>query len=212
MIRSTEKFLGCLLMAAVAGCSGQTSSSSALLADYPNTDRGPALHVNKPVVSVDASGADVTGPASPGGQAEDAQSMRVAQRSNESGRGQSTQPRSRIICRLLEMLGEVKDEGTPEERKLIREILLKADEELYKSLGENARKKILEANKKPPVLKIRRRRTMGDQPRATTPDLNRDNVKQREFPSDRPEQVIPPAVKPGEKPDALDDVFDSDGV
>jgi hypothetical protein len=58
--------------------------------------------------------------------------------------------KSRIVRALLEWLDENEEDGADEERELIRDTLLEADDELHRSLGDNLKDKIQRANRKPP--------------------------------------------------------------
>ena len=76
-----------------------------------------------------------------------------------------------IVAALLKTLEELPDEGTADERALIRQVLLDSDEELSKSLGASARRKILQANKRRPAPKVRphrRRHTKHKRPDQST--------------------------------------------
>lgn len=63
--------------------------------------------------------------------------------------------KSPFIRKLLGLV-EQAEGGTSEERRLVRRVLMDADEDLRKSLGNNLRQKILDANNRPAEIRIGR--------------------------------------------------------
>jgi len=91
----------------------------------------------------------------------------------------SEEPKSRIVRALLDMLDEMDDEGTSEERRLIRRTLLDADEELHDSLGDNLEQKIRRANRKKKAFDVRRNRHSAKvKPKVQEPDAKQPDAKQ----------------------------------
>ena len=73
----------------------------------------------------------------------------------EAGGAGAQEVKTPIVAALLKTLEELPDEGTADEHALIRQVLLESDEELSKSLGASAHRKILHANKSRPAPKVR---------------------------------------------------------
>ena len=66
---------------------------------------------------------------------------RVTSSAREPGTERPTsrdEVKSRIVGALLDLLDEINTDGSDEERKLIKEILFEADDELSRSLGKNS--------------------------------------------------------------------------
>jgi len=87
--------------------------------------------------------------------------------------------RSPITKALDQWLGEHKDDGTSEERKLIRKTLRERDEELSRSLGkENLMRQIWRANTKPRIPCVRHPKEERDRKKAINQTLKQDRERQ----------------------------------
>jgi len=107
------------------------------------------------LVKLDPLGADETP-----GAANAANDVRVEQAEDD---GEKPEAKSRIVRALLDWLDENEGDGTEEERELVRDTLMEADEELHRSLGDNLKEKIRRANRKPPRIIVgdpKRRQSM----------------------------------------------------
>jgi hypothetical protein len=99
-----------------------------------------------------------------------------------------------LVKRLLESLQEMGQEGTDEERKLIRKLLHDADDELAKSLGDNSRKKIMAANK--------RRRAFRLHTRDAVPDIETIRNRLQEKQPPKPAEATKDGAQQGAQPKA----------
>jgi len=73
------------------------------------------------------------------------------------------EPKSRLVRALMKQMDELDDagEGTAEERREIRRLLMQADDELYRSTGKAAILKIKAANKRAKAFRVRKSRRSG---------------------------------------------------
>jgi hypothetical protein len=97
------------------------------------------------------------------------------------------EPKSPIVRELLKRLDEIAGDGSEEESKLVRDVLLDADEELSNSLGDHSRDKILKANNKPPMIRVGTRRTTGSKAAPPAPPVVEEPAK----PAAPPEGAMP---------------------
>jgi hypothetical protein len=68
----------------------------------------------------------------------------------------ASNPKSPVVKALLEALSQMgASDATDEERRMVREQLLKADHELATSLGDNSRNKIMQANNRLQAVRVR---------------------------------------------------------
>jgi hypothetical protein len=91
-------------------------------------------------------------PAKPAAPAENKPPANNPATKNGAAASEPKSPMVRAILKVLEEIGT--EQGTEEERRLVREQLLQADAELAQSLGDNSRRKIMQANQKPRAFRI----------------------------------------------------------
>jgi hypothetical protein len=104
--------------------------------------------------------------------------------------------KSPLVRSLLEELNRFPTtEGTTEERSQIRDYLWNADEELARSLGPNARKLILDANKRRPSFRVTTKRERAALLKARSDEAARPKTGE-------PTPAVPPLpeVKPSPAP------------
>jgi hypothetical protein len=70
----------------------------------------------------------------------------TANNAGAADKGVAKSPMVRALLKVMEELGT--EQGTEEERRLVKEQLMRADEELSTSLGDNSRRKIMQANQR----------------------------------------------------------------
>jgi hypothetical protein len=80
-----------------------------------------------------------------------AQSPKTQGAASTSGVAKS--PMVRALLKVMEEIGT--EQGTEEERKLVKEQLMRADQELSASLGDNSRRKIVQANQRLTAFRVR---------------------------------------------------------